>query len=383
MVETTKELEPCPFCGAAGEIAQTFDEHGVGGYHGRCTANNRHRAGIGCACQTGHKCDHCRVRGVECVAAITAWNTRATPSGNRAEEWRPDREAIARIVDPHAWSEQAKMFQSIASWEAKGTPGAMDMAQRYRDGTLSVVAPSLTKADQIRALALTDNDGSRDISSLPPRALPEADGHASGVGAQVRPRDELLTMLDDLVALRMREGPSLVTARELVLLSAASEAAERIRVDAGLSAQLRALANAADDMLTGVAVHNRLNEAAPARAHDIAGPVVTRLGRAIYSARRALQVGQAPTSNDTEKGGSEPKASTTPPDNDGSEPKSSLGVETLTDREAQLFDLAWNLAIAVAGGGPLPHLTPQQRADEARPVLLALLDARNATAPRP
>jgi hypothetical protein len=54
--------------------------------------------------------------------------------------------------------------------------------------------------------------------------------------------------------------------------------------------------------------------------------------------------------------------------------------DTLSPREAQLFDAAWHLVAAVNGGGPLPHKTVAERAQEATAVLLPLLDARNAPA---
>ncbi len=50
----------------------------------------------------------------------------------------------------------------------------------------------------------------------------------------------------------------------------------------------------------------------------------------------------------------------------------------MTPLEVRLFDAAWALVTAVAGGGPLPHKTPEEAADAARPLLLALLDERNA-----
>jgi hypothetical protein len=60
-------------------------------------------------------------------------------------------------------------------------------------------------------------------------------------------------------------------------------------------------------------------------------------------------------------------------------PAQGLG-DTLSPREAQLFDAAWHLVAAVNGGGPLPHKTVAERAQEATAVLLPLLDARNAPA---
>jgi hypothetical protein len=50
---------------------------------------------------------------------------------------------------------------------------------------------------------------------------------------------------------------------------------------------LRQLRQAADDMLVGIGVHNRLGKDAPARRDDIEGPVVTALADA---ARKASDV---------------------------------------------------------------------------------------------
>ncbi len=60
-----------------------------------------------------------------------------------------------------------------------------------------------------------------------------------------------------------------------------------------------------------------------------------------------------------------------------------LSETAMSEREAKLFDLAWELVAAITGGGPLPHSTPKQRADEARPILLGLLEARNTRTPAP
>lgn len=55
-----------------------------------------------------------------------------------------------------------------------------------------------------------------------------------------------------------------------------------------LEGALRGLTRAASDMLTGISVHNGLNPDAPARRHDIEGPVVTALSHAAHKARAAL-----------------------------------------------------------------------------------------------
>lgn len=50
----------------------------------------------------------------------------------------------------------------------------------------------------------------------------------------------------------------------------------------------------------------------------------------------------------------------------------------MTPLEVRLFDVAWAMSTAIAGGGPLPHKTPQEAAADANQLLLTLLDERNA-----
>lgn len=55
--------------------------------------------------------------------------------------WKPDREAVARIIDPRSWS-------NFDYWGARPERGIMSADQLQR-----MVAPSLAKADAILALS--------------------------------------------------------------------------------------------------------------------------------------------------------------------------------------------------------------------------------------
>jgi hypothetical protein len=56
------------------------------------------------------------------------------------------------------------------------------------------------------------------------------------------------------------------------------------------------------------------------------------------------------------------------------------GEVVFTAREVIFFDLAWDLVVAIRGGGSLPKKTPEERADQAAPILRAFLDLRNEAA---
>jgi hypothetical protein len=61
-------------------------------------------------------------------------------------------------------------------------------------------------------------------------------------------------------------------------------------------------------------------------------------------------------------------------------PADSGSAEELSEREAALFDAAWNLVVSVRGGSVNGYVEPETRAKEAVKVLMPLLDLRNMRA---
>jgi hypothetical protein len=91
----TAELTPCPFCGGEAHFQPQ-------------QGNNP----APFSWDVIHHCDHGFIRfggGFEKITqeqAAALWNRRATPAEARSAspEWRPDLEAVARVIDPDAWA---------------------------------------------------------------------------------------------------------------------------------------------------------------------------------------------------------------------------------------------------------------------------------------
>jgi len=103
----TEKLKPCPFCGGEAEIERAGTPRFSTIY--ACTD-------CGCRLETGEEWGH-----------GTAWNTRPSVV--------PDREGVARIIDPEAWE--------FAPWNDNWTrviAGRKDNALAKADAILSLLA---------------------------------------------------------------------------------------------------------------------------------------------------------------------------------------------------------------------------------------------------
>jgi len=132
------ELEPCPFCGGDAEMDTRQ------GYT-NCF-NGRPETGIAIYCRDcGVQHMICRgdVPDVEPEHVIELWNRRA----HLSQGWKPDREAVARIIDAEAFDIDLEVF-ATARW-GSATEGRVAVAQIMLAERQKA---ALVKADAILAL---------------------------------------------------------------------------------------------------------------------------------------------------------------------------------------------------------------------------------------
>lgn len=128
------ELSPCPFCGV--HLRESEGIFGPIWGHPIVPAD-------------------CPIDGAIIVDA-EQWNRRASPS-----PWRPDREAIARIIDGHVFKIHAAMVEyGIAHGETEGQ--AREDADYFHKGQID---EALAKADAIIALQPTSDPYPADLAN--------------------------------------------------------------------------------------------------------------------------------------------------------------------------------------------------------------------------
>lgn len=55
-------------------------------------------------------------------------------------------EAMARIIDPRAWAESARLIGRADDWALRGKPGGVDFEKMYRSQAVEAVSDSLSRA---------------------------------------------------------------------------------------------------------------------------------------------------------------------------------------------------------------------------------------------
>ena len=55
-------------------------------------------------------------------------------------------EAMARIIDPRAWAESARLIGRADDWALRGKPGGVDFEKMYRSQAVEDVSDSLSRA---------------------------------------------------------------------------------------------------------------------------------------------------------------------------------------------------------------------------------------------